>query len=204
MRNGDYNPNRFQAQGDIVNLICGAKTQSKPENTVDVMTLARKNVRLLVTPTTNLGKILAFDKKTLEAIGKKLKENIVDFGEEDDGKQEKLEAFLAVVKNNDNSHIVNVRVGPNAMDVVLRHFFGLFDEALCQSNEELRKEGKEVVFIYVAVDRDEDVIKILERGAMFGKFLEGGLFSDIVYFMEFFVLEPANSDLLTVLLRGST
>lgn len=27
MRNGDYAPNRFQAQADAVNLICGAKTQ---------------------------------------------------------------------------------------------------------------------------------------------------------------------------------
>lgn len=25
MRNGDYSPNRFQAQSDAVNLICGAK-----------------------------------------------------------------------------------------------------------------------------------------------------------------------------------
>ncbi|GLJ38164.1 hypothetical protein SUGI_0776970 [Cryptomeria japonica] len=129
------------------------------------MTLAGKNVRVLVTPTTDLGKIIACmhglevveemnltsgiqvaqlalkhhqnkeqqkriivfarspikdDKKTLEAIGKKLKENIVDFGEEDDGKLEKLEALLAVVNNNDNSHIVHVPVGPNATDAVLR------------------------------------------------------------------------------------
>lgn len=27
MRNGDYAPNRFQAQCDAVNLVCGAKTQ---------------------------------------------------------------------------------------------------------------------------------------------------------------------------------
>ncbi|GLJ28445.1 hypothetical protein SUGI_0559660 [Cryptomeria japonica] len=187
MRNGDYNPNRFQARADTVNLICGAKTQSNPENTVGVMTLARKNVCVLVTPTTDLGKILPCmhglevvgemnltsgiqvaqlalkhrqnkeqqqriivfvgspikaDKKTLEAIGKKLKKNIVDFGEEDDGKLQKLEALLATINNNDNSHIVHVPAGPNATDAILRQFFGLFDEALCQSNEELRKEEK--------------------------------------------------------------
>uniref|UniRef100_A0A0D6R5F6 26S proteasome non-ATPase regulatory subunit 4 homolog n=1 Tax=Araucaria cunninghamii TaxID=56994 RepID=A0A0D6R5F6_ARACU len=169
MRNGDYTPNRFQAQADTVNLICGAKTQSNPENTVGVMTLAGKNVRVLVTPTTDLGKILACmhgleiggemnltsgiqvaqlalkhrqnkkqqqriivfagspikaDKKTLEAIGKKLKKNnvaldIVNFGEEDDGKAEKLEALLAAVNSSDNSHIVHVPPGPNALSDVL-------------------------------------------------------------------------------------
>ncbi|KAI4339551.1 hypothetical protein MLD38_024482 [Melastoma candidum] len=59
MRNGDYSPNRFQAQADAVNLICGAKTQLNPENTVGVMTMAGKGVRVLVTPTSDLGKILA-------------------------------------------------------------------------------------------------------------------------------------------------
>lgn len=33
-RNGDYAPNRFQAQADAVNLLAGAKTQANPENTV--------------------------------------------------------------------------------------------------------------------------------------------------------------------------
>ncbi|KAG6551755.1 hypothetical protein Mapa_006846 [Marchantia paleacea] len=59
MRNGDYAPTRFQAQADAVNLICGAKTQSNPENTVGVLTLAGKGVRVLVTPTSDLGKILS-------------------------------------------------------------------------------------------------------------------------------------------------
>ncbi|CAH1447924.1 unnamed protein product [Lactuca virosa] len=59
MRNGDYSPTRFQAQADAVNLICGAKTQSNPENTVGVLTMAGKGVRVLVTPTSDLGKILA-------------------------------------------------------------------------------------------------------------------------------------------------
>ncbi|KAM7265057.1 hypothetical protein ACFE04_002740 [Oxalis oulophora] len=59
MRNGDYSPTRFQAQADAINLICGAKTQSNPENTVGVLTMAGKSVRVLVTPTSDLGKILA-------------------------------------------------------------------------------------------------------------------------------------------------
>lgn len=58
MRNGDYAPSRFQAQADAVNLICGAKTQSNPENTVGVLTLAGKGAKVVVTPTTDLGKIL--------------------------------------------------------------------------------------------------------------------------------------------------
>ncbi|XP_048430232.1 26S proteasome non-ATPase regulatory subunit 4 homolog isoform X2 [Pyrus x bretschneideri] len=169
MRNGDYCPSRLQAQADAINLICGAKTQANPENTVGVLTMAGKGVRVLATPTSDLGRILAcmhglemggemniasaiqiaqlalkhrqnknqqqriivfagspvkFEKKVLESIGKKLKKNsvaldIVDFGEEDDGKPEKLEALLSAVNNNDSSHIVHVPAGPNALSDVL-------------------------------------------------------------------------------------
>ncbi|KAG6647166.1 26S proteasome non-ATPase regulatory subunit 4 homolog [Carya illinoinensis] len=169
MRNGDYSPSRFQAQSDAVNLICGAKTQSNPENTVGVLTMAGKGLRVLVTPTSDLGKILAcmhgleiggdmnlaagiqvaqlalkhrqnkkqqqriivfsgspikHEKKLLEMIGRKLKKNsvaldIVNFGEEDDGKTEKLEALLTAVNNNDTSHIVHVPAGPSALSDVL-------------------------------------------------------------------------------------
>ncbi|KAL2504287.1 26S proteasome non-ATPase regulatory subunit 4-like protein [Abeliophyllum distichum] len=169
MRNGDYSPNRFQAQADAVNLICGAKTQSNPENTVGVLTMAGKGVRVLVTPTSDLGKILAcmhgleiggemnlaagiqvaqlalkhrqnkkqqqriivfaggpvkYDKKVLEMIGRKLKKNnvsldVVNFGEEDEGKAEKLEALVAAVNNNDSSHVVHVPPGPSALSDVL-------------------------------------------------------------------------------------
>ncbi|CAH2075835.1 unnamed protein product [Thlaspi arvense] len=59
MRNGDYSPSRLQAQTEAVNLLCGAKTQSNPENTVGVLTMAGKGVRVLTTPTSDLGKILA-------------------------------------------------------------------------------------------------------------------------------------------------
>ncbi|KAM2008863.1 hypothetical protein EV1_003460 [Malus domestica] len=169
MRNGDYSPSRLQAQADAINLICGAKTQANPENTVGVLTMAGKGVRVLATPTSDLGRILAcmhglemggemnitsaiqvaqlalkhrqnknqqqriivfagspvkFEKKVLESIGKKLKKNsvaldTVDFGEEDDGKPEKLEALLSAVNNNDSSHIVHVPPGPNALSDVL-------------------------------------------------------------------------------------
>ncbi|KAI3462353.1 hypothetical protein Pfo_019016 [Paulownia fortunei] len=169
MRNGDYSPNRFQAQADAINLICGAKTQSNPENTVGVLTMAGKGVRVLVTPTSDLGKILAcmhgleiggemnltagiqvaqlalkhrqnkkqqqrivvfagspvkYDKKVLELIGRKLKKNsvaldIVNFGEEDEEKAEKIEALLAAVNNNDTSHIVHIPPGPSALSDVL-------------------------------------------------------------------------------------
>ena len=47
-------------------------------------------------------------------IGKKLKKNnvaldIVDFGQDDDGKSKKLDSLLASVNRNENSHIVHVR-----------------------------------------------------------------------------------------------
>jgi 26S proteasome regulatory subunit N10 len=169
MRNGDYSPTRLLAQADAINLICGAKTQSNPENTVGLLTMAGKGVRVLVTPTSDLGKILAcmhglqiggemnltagiqvaqlalkhrqnkkqqqriivfsgspitHEKKSLEMIGKKLKKNsvaldIVNFGQEDEEKSEKLEALLAAVSNNDTSHHVHVPPGPNAVSDVL-------------------------------------------------------------------------------------
>ncbi|GAB2231925.1 hypothetical protein Droror1_Dr00010944 [Drosera rotundifolia] len=169
MRNGDYSPNRFQAQADAVNLICGSKTQSNPENTVGVMTMAGKGVRVLTTPTSDLGKLLGclhgleiggemnlgaaiqvaqlalkhrqnknqrqriivfagspvnHDKKALEAIGRKLKKNsvaldVVNFGEEEDSKPEKLEALVSAVNNNDSSHIVHVPSGSDALSDVL-------------------------------------------------------------------------------------
>ncbi|MCI09968.1 26S proteasome non-ATPase regulatory subunit 4-like, partial [Trifolium medium] len=60
----------------------------------------------------------------LEMIGRKLKKNsvaldIVNFGEDDEEKTEKLESLLAAVNNNDTSHIVHVPAGPNALSDVL-------------------------------------------------------------------------------------
>ncbi|XP_062028484.1 26S proteasome non-ATPase regulatory subunit 4 homolog [Rosa rugosa] len=70
------------------------------------------------------GSAVKHEKKTLEMIGRKLKKNsvaldIINFGEEDEEKSEKLEALLAAVNNNDTSHIVHVSAGPSALSDVL-------------------------------------------------------------------------------------
>lgn len=54
MRNGDYVPNRLEAQHDAANLLVGAKTQSHPESTVGVSA----GTELLVSPTDDVGSIL--------------------------------------------------------------------------------------------------------------------------------------------------
>ncbi|KAI8339844.1 hypothetical protein BD560DRAFT_359605 [Blakeslea trispora] len=59
MRNGDYSPTRLVAQNEAVNLIFSSKTQSNPENTVGLMTAAGKGPEVLVTLTTDVGKILS-------------------------------------------------------------------------------------------------------------------------------------------------
>jgi len=59
MRNGDYTPSRLEAQQDAINLICGAKTQSNPENTVAVIACSGRNPEVLVTLTGDLGKVLS-------------------------------------------------------------------------------------------------------------------------------------------------
>ncbi|KAG8921209.1 hypothetical protein FRC01_000359 [Tulasnella sp. 417] len=59
MRNGDYAPTRFASQTDAVNVIFGRKTNANPENTVGLMTSGGKTPQVLVTPTTDIGKILS-------------------------------------------------------------------------------------------------------------------------------------------------
>jgi len=59
MRNGDYTPTRLEAQHDAVNLICGAKTESNPENTVAAVACAGRSPDVLVTLTGDLGKLLS-------------------------------------------------------------------------------------------------------------------------------------------------
>lgn len=59
MRNGDYTPSRLEAQQDAINLICGAKTESNPENTVAVVACSGKSPEVLVTLTGDLGKVLS-------------------------------------------------------------------------------------------------------------------------------------------------
>jgi len=58
MRNGDYTPSRLEAQADAINLICNAKTQSNPENTVGVIACGGRSPEVLVTLTADVGKIL--------------------------------------------------------------------------------------------------------------------------------------------------
>lgn len=59
MRNGDYTPTRMEAQNDAVNLIFSSKTQANPENTVGLMTTSGKGPAVLVTLTSDVGKILS-------------------------------------------------------------------------------------------------------------------------------------------------
>ncbi|KAF5387699.1 hypothetical protein D9615_000008 [Tricholomella constricta] len=58
MRNGDYQPTRFEAQSDAVNTVFQTKIDSNPENTVGIMTMAGKGPEVLVTHTKDLGQIL--------------------------------------------------------------------------------------------------------------------------------------------------
>ncbi|KDQ14218.1 hypothetical protein BOTBODRAFT_33007 [Botryobasidium botryosum FD-172 SS1] len=58
MRNGDYNPTRLRAQEDAVNVVFTNKTNANAESMVGVMTMAGKSPEVLVTPTTDLGKVL--------------------------------------------------------------------------------------------------------------------------------------------------
>lgn len=59
MRNGDYAPSRLEAQHDAASMLCNDRTGSNPENTVGILTMAGHGVDLLVSPTEEIGKILA-------------------------------------------------------------------------------------------------------------------------------------------------
>lgn len=59
MRNGDYHPTRLEAQQDAASIICTERTGSNRENTVGILTMAGNGVDLLVSPTEDVGKILA-------------------------------------------------------------------------------------------------------------------------------------------------
>ncbi|KDQ65142.1 hypothetical protein JAAARDRAFT_168052 [Jaapia argillacea MUCL 33604] len=58
MRNGDYQPTRFDAQSDAVNTVFQTKIDSNPENTVGLMTMAGKGPEVLVTHSKDVGQIL--------------------------------------------------------------------------------------------------------------------------------------------------
>ncbi|KAI0368474.1 hypothetical protein BV20DRAFT_1122821 [Pilatotrama ljubarskyi] len=69
MRNGDYHPNRFQAQSDAVTTLFQTKIDSNPENTVGFMTMAGKGPEVLVTHTKDLGQILGAIHSAQDKIG---------------------------------------------------------------------------------------------------------------------------------------
>ncbi|KAH7930337.1 hypothetical protein BV22DRAFT_1055288 [Leucogyrophana mollusca] len=69
MRNGDYQPSRFDAQSDAVNTIFQTKIDSNPENTVGVMTMANKGPEVLVTHSKDLGQILKATHATSSKLG---------------------------------------------------------------------------------------------------------------------------------------
>ncbi|ESK86203.1 multiubiquitin chain binding protein mbp1 [Moniliophthora roreri MCA 2997] len=69
MRNGDYQPTRFDAQADAINVVFQTKVDSNPENTVGVMSMAGKGPEVLVTHSKDLGQILQAIHKTSSKIG---------------------------------------------------------------------------------------------------------------------------------------
>ncbi|KAG7096454.1 hypothetical protein E1B28_003888 [Marasmius oreades] len=69
MRNGDYQPTRFDAQADAVNVVFQTKVDSNPENTVGIMSMAGKGAEVLVTHSKDLGQILQAIHKTSSKIG---------------------------------------------------------------------------------------------------------------------------------------
>lgn len=168
MRNGDFAPNRVEAQHDAVSLLAGAKTNQSAESCVGLMTAAGKAPRVLVTPTNDVGKILAClhnvkiegsskvlsslriaqlalkhrvhknhkprivlfigspiddSEEDLVKLGAMLQKNecavdIVNFGQIEENTA-KLEAFVAAVNNNDNSHLVTIPPGPHVLSDLL-------------------------------------------------------------------------------------
>ncbi len=58
MRNSDFTPTRLEAQNDAVNFLFNAKTQSNRENDVGLVTMAGKSPQVMVTLTSEIGKIL--------------------------------------------------------------------------------------------------------------------------------------------------
>ena len=57
-RNGDYTPTRFEAQADAVNVVFQNVVQGNPESSVGLMSMGGKGPEVLVTLTTDQGKIL--------------------------------------------------------------------------------------------------------------------------------------------------
>lgn len=58
-RNGDYTPTRWTSESDAVQIICSSKTAQNPENSVGLLTTAGDRIEVLITPTTDLGRMIA-------------------------------------------------------------------------------------------------------------------------------------------------
>ncbi|KAG5980519.1 hypothetical protein E4U55_003934 [Claviceps digitariae] len=68
-RNGDYQPTRFDSQVDAVNVLFQSITQGNPESSVGLMSMGGKGPEVLVTLTTDQGKILDGLHRTKKKIG---------------------------------------------------------------------------------------------------------------------------------------
>ncbi|RDA82999.1 hypothetical protein CP532_4394 [Ophiocordyceps camponoti-leonardi (nom. inval.)] len=68
-RNGDYPPTRFDAQVDAVSVLFQSITQGNPESSVGLMSIGGKGPEVLVTLTTEQGKILEGLHRTKKNIG---------------------------------------------------------------------------------------------------------------------------------------
>ena len=68
-RNGDYQPTRFDAQVDAVSVVFQSITQGNPESSVGLMSMGGKGPEVLVTLTTEQGKILEGLHRTKKKIG---------------------------------------------------------------------------------------------------------------------------------------
>ncbi|KOS21057.1 26S proteasome non-ATPase regulatory subunit 4 -like protein [Escovopsis weberi] len=68
-RNGDYQPTRFDSQSDAVGILFQSITQGNPESSVGLMSMGGKGPEVLVTLTTDQGKILDGLHRTKKKIG---------------------------------------------------------------------------------------------------------------------------------------
>ncbi|KAM3556879.1 hypothetical protein MY1884_004829 [Beauveria asiatica] len=68
-RNGDYQPTRFDSQVDAVNVLFQSITQGNPESSVGLMSMGGKGPEVLVTLTTEQGKVLEGLHRTKKKIG---------------------------------------------------------------------------------------------------------------------------------------
>lgn len=68
-RNGDYQPTRFDSQSDAVSTLFQTITNGNPESSVGLMSMGGKGPEVLVTLTTEHGKILEGLHRTKKKLG---------------------------------------------------------------------------------------------------------------------------------------